>query len=61
MNALTLLVVGSLDMSDVHTVTGLLAGQIAGARKVEIGGGALMVNMEKADEFNRIVLEFLSP
>ncbi|MCP3959165.1 MAG: alpha/beta fold hydrolase [bacterium] len=60
LHAPTLLVVGSLDLSDVHTVTGLLAGQIEGAKKVEIAGGAHMVNMEQADELNRIVLEFLS-
>ncbi len=56
----TLLVAGSLDMSDVHTKTGLLASQIEGAMKVEIDGAAHMVNMERADELNRIVLEFMS-
>ncbi len=56
----TLLFAGSLDMSDVHTKIDLLAGQIQGAKKVEIPGAAHMVNMEQAGELNRIVLEFLS-
>ena len=56
----TLLVVGSHDMSDIHAITDLLAGEIEGAKKVEIAGVAHMVNLERADELNRIVLEFLS-
>ncbi len=59
-HAPTLLLAGSLALSDVHAVTDLLAGGIEGAKKVEIAGAAHMVNMERAGELNRIVLEFLA-
>ncbi len=56
----TLVVAGGLDLSDIHAITDLLAGQIAGAKKVEIAGAAHMANMERTGEINRIVLELLS-
>ena len=34
--------------------------QVPGSRKVVIPGAAHMVNMEKPDQFNRTVLEFLA-
>jgi pimeloyl-ACP methyl ester carboxylesterase len=56
----TLALVGSIDMSDIHSIVDLIAEQVPGARKAVIRDVAHMVNMEKPDEFNRLVLEFLS-
>ncbi len=39
--------------------TGPALAQIEEAKKVEIDGAAHMVNMERADELNRLVLDFL--
>src|SRR5262249_13833106 len=56
----TLVIVGDLDVLDVLAACDVLAQQIPGARKVVIPGTAHMLNMEKPDEFNRIVLDFLN-
>jgi 3-oxoadipate enol-lactonase len=56
----TLIVVGAEDLPDKLAVADRLAGEIPGARKVVIPGGAHLVNMEQPAEFNRVVLEFLS-
>lgn len=59
-HAPTLVVTGSLDLSDVHAIAALLAEEIEGAKRVEVSGVAHMVNLEKAEELNRVVLGFLS-
>lgn len=56
----TLAVVGDLDMPDILEIVGLIEKNIKGARKEVINGVAHMVSMEKPEEFNRIVLDFLS-
>jgi len=56
----TLAVVGDLDMPDILEIVGLIEKNIPGAQKVVIKGVAHMVNMEKPEEFNRIVRDFLS-
>ena len=56
----TLCVVGNLDMPVILTIVDMLANKIPGARKVVIPGVAHMVNMERPNEFNRVVLDFLS-
>jgi pimeloyl-ACP methyl ester carboxylesterase len=55
----TLVITGDLDDTSVRTVGELLATRIAGARKVIISGAAHLPNMEKPEEFNRMVLGFL--
>jgi 3-oxoadipate enol-lactonase len=54
-----LIVVGDLDQPDILRVADQLAGGIPGARKAVIPGTAHVPSMEKPDEFNRLVLEFL--
>jgi pimeloyl-ACP methyl ester carboxylesterase len=57
--ATTLSVVGDLDMPGILEIARAVEGNVAGARTVIIPGAAHMVNMEKAEEFNAAVLEFL--
>jgi len=59
-HAPTLCVVGDLDMPVILTIVDMLTNKIPGARKVIIPGVAHMVNMERPNEFNRVVLDFLS-
>ena len=54
-----LVVVGELDMPDIHEIADLLLAADPNAEKVVIEGAAHMVNMEKPEEFNRVVLEYL--
>jgi pimeloyl-ACP methyl ester carboxylesterase len=56
----TLLVQGELDNSGVQEIAGLVLKAVPGSRKVVIKGAAHMVNMEKPEEFNEVVGEFLS-
>jgi pimeloyl-ACP methyl ester carboxylesterase len=55
----TLIVHGDQDVSHIAEVAEVIVGGIRGARKVIIPGTAHHPNMEKPDEFNRIVLDFL--
>lgn len=57
----TLLVVGASDIADVHTHVGALENGIARARRVVIPGAGHLVHMEKPQEWNEAVLEFVSP
>jgi 3-oxoadipate enol-lactonase len=59
-NVPTLAVVGSIDVSDILEIVDIIAERVPGARKVVIPDVAHMVNLEKPEEFNRIVVEFLS-
>ena len=56
----TLIVVGDHDIPDKLTLAQQLAEEIVGAQLVIVPGVAHMVNMEKPEEFNRVVLDFLS-
>jgi pimeloyl-ACP methyl ester carboxylesterase len=56
----TLFVMGDLDMPSIQEISGLVLKAIPGSRKVVIKGAAHMVNMEKPEEFNEVVGEFLS-
>ena len=56
----TLFVLGDLDNPSITEISGLVLKGIPGSRKVVIKGGAHMVNMEKPEEFNEVVGEFLS-
>ena len=55
----TLAVVGDLDMPVILKIVELIEAQIPGTKKVVIPGAAHMLNMEKPQEFNKVVLEFL--
>jgi pimeloyl-ACP methyl ester carboxylesterase len=60
MRAPTLAILGDLDMPGIHEIVRLVDEQAPGSRKVVIDGAAHMVNMEKTEQFNRLVLEFLA-
>jgi pimeloyl-ACP methyl ester carboxylesterase len=59
-HAPTLIIVGDRDIPDIQKIARTLETGIPGAKKVVIHGAGHMVNMEKPEEFNRVVLEFLS-
>ena len=56
----TLAIVGDLDMPDILEIVDIIEKNVAGTKKVIIKDAAHMLNMEKPDEFNKIVLDFLS-
>ena len=55
----TLIVLGGDDSFLLHRYADRLEREIAGAKRVTIPGTHHMPNMEKPEEFNRIVLDFL--
>lgn len=59
-HAPTLVIVGDIDTPKTLAGADFLALHIAGAKKVHITGTAHLPNMEKVEEFNRLVLSFLS-
>lgn len=58
-NVPTLVIVPERDHPDNRTLAGRLAGEIPGARRVEVSGAGHFVNLDRPDEFNRIVTGFL--
>jgi len=56
----TLIVVGNEDAPEVLEIADTLEQGITGAKKVVISGAAHHLNMEKPEEFNRVVLDFLN-
>ncbi len=56
----TLVIGGDLDQPHVVATTDRLAAEVAGARKALMAGTAHLPNMERPDEFNRLVLDFLA-
>ncbi len=56
----TQIIVGDRDVPDIHTIADLLVVNIASARKVVIHGAGHIVSMEKPDEFNKTVFDFLN-
>lgn len=56
----TLVVAGDLDTPRTLEAARVLAEGIAGARLAYVRGAAHLPNMERPEEFNRLVLEFLS-
>jgi pimeloyl-ACP methyl ester carboxylesterase len=58
-NVPTLVIVGDLDDSSEMAIADVLTTRIRGARRAIIHGTAHLPNMEKPEEFNQIVLEFL--
>jgi 3-oxoadipate enol-lactonase len=55
----TLVVVGDEDVEDILQIADLLAEGIPGARKVTLPDTAHMIPLERPQEFNRILLDFL--
>ena len=55
----TLIIVGDGDLADTLAAVEALLEKVDSARKVIIPGAGHMVNMEKPEAFNKIVLEFL--
>ena len=59
-NVPTLIVVGDEDTPEILEIADRLEQGIVGAKKVVIPGTAHHPNMEKPEEFNRVVLDFLN-
>jgi len=59
-SAPTLSIVGEYDLSDFHTIAGVLQKQILEARKIILPGVGHMSNMEDPSRFNEVVLSFLA-
>jgi pimeloyl-ACP methyl ester carboxylesterase len=55
----TLVIVGDADVPDILERAELLARRVPGARKVVLPGVAHMVNLERPEEFLRLLVEFL--
>jgi 3-oxoadipate enol-lactonase len=55
----TLIIVSTEDVPDVHAAAAIMESSIPGSRKVVIPNAAHMVSMERPEEFNRTVLDFL--
>jgi pimeloyl-ACP methyl ester carboxylesterase len=56
----TLVVTGDEDVADIHRIADRLAVGIPGAERATIAGAAHLPNLERPDEFDRIVLGFLA-
>jgi 3-oxoadipate enol-lactonase len=57
----TLVITGSLDFGYTHAAAKVMIGDIPNSKHVSISDVAHMVSMEKTEEFNKAVLEFLKP
>jgi len=55
----TLILTGDEDVGDVHEIAERLAREIPGAERATIADAAHLPNLERPDEFDRIVLGFL--
>jgi pimeloyl-ACP methyl ester carboxylesterase len=60
-SAPTLVIVGGGDALEVRKTAELLEAGVAGARRVVMSELAHVPNMERPDEFNQLVLDFLAP
>jgi 3-oxoadipate enol-lactonase len=56
----TLIVVGELDIPDVHAHSGALEAGVPGATRVVLRGSGHLPHLEVPEEFNRVVHEFLA-
>lgn len=59
LKAPALLILGSRDANDAHRIVDLIAGSAPNVKKITVEGAGHMVNMERPEEFNRAVLDFL--
>ncbi len=58
-HAPTLVIVGDEDRARILAAADLLEGELPDARKTVVAGTAHLPNMERPEEFNRLVLDFL--
>jgi 3-oxoadipate enol-lactonase len=56
----TLVVVGTEDVDDMHRIADRVVEAVPGARKAIIEDAAHAANVERPEQFNRLVLEFLA-
>jgi 3-oxoadipate enol-lactonase len=56
----TLVIVGDQDLPHCHANADLITSKIAGSRKVIIKGAAHLPSLERPEEFNRLLLDFLT-
>jgi len=56
----TLIITSEFDVADCKEVADLMEEQIPNSKKVVIQDAAHMMNVDQSDEFNRLVLDFLS-
>jgi 3-oxoadipate enol-lactonase len=56
----TLIVTGNEDVQDIHVIADKLGAEIPGAERATIADTAHLPNLERPEEFNRIVLAFLA-
>jgi pimeloyl-ACP methyl ester carboxylesterase len=59
-SAPTLVLTGDEDVADIHEIADRLVREIPAAERATIAGAAHLPNLERPDEFRRIVLRFLS-
>ena len=59
LNVPVLALVGDIDMPGILEIVALIESEVPDAQTVIVPGVAHMINMEKPEEFNRIVLQFL--
>jgi pimeloyl-ACP methyl ester carboxylesterase len=59
-HAPTLIIIGERDVPDIQAIVDKLASEVRGAKKEVIRGAGHIVNMERPDEFNRALREFLN-
>ena len=55
----TLIISGNLDVIEFQEISNLIAKNIKNAKQVKMSGTAHLPNMEKPDEFNQIVIDFV--
>jgi 3-oxoadipate enol-lactonase len=58
--AATLVIVGDRDIEEIHAIAEMVTQSIPGARKRVIADADALVNVRRADRFNRVVLDFLA-
>lgn len=58
-SAPTLVIVGSVDVPDIHAIADRLVEGIPDARKTVIDGAGHLPSLERPDELNRLLLDFL--
>jgi pimeloyl-ACP methyl ester carboxylesterase len=60
LRAPTLIVIGAADVEDLHAIADRLAAGIPNARKEVVPNAAHMLPLERPDELNRLLLDFLA-
>ncbi len=59
-NVPTLVLTGDEDVADIHRIAERLAAEIAGAERATIADAAHLPSLERPEQFDRIVLDFLA-